>query len=128
MGDLHLGLFTAEELETGLDIFSSTLGDDVGQETAAHEPTERAITEEQGKTLISHIDNYVIELFTPARLEQTRSRLNAFLNSSDCPKKWLAFLMMLVTQLADEEVVENEKGFLIAAFLGEMRSANAALA
>jgi hypothetical protein len=39
----------------------------------------------------------------------------------------MAFIMMLVEYMADEKAVENEKGFLIHAFIGEMRALAAAM-
>jgi len=126
-GDLYLGLFTSEELEVGFDIFLTTREAEVAQEAAAQKPTESAITEEQGKDLITRVDDYLTELFTPVRLDQLRTRLNFILDSSDYERRWMAFIMMLVEYMADEEAVENEKPFLIHAFFGEMRALAAAM-
>ena len=126
-GDLCLGIFTTEELEAGLDIFGKTLGGAVIEETASQDPTTLTVSEETFKTLIAGMDDYITELFTPERLDQLRARLNTILGSSDFTGKWLAFIMMLVEYMADEEAVENEKWFLISAFLGEIRSVSEAL-
>jgi hypothetical protein len=126
-GDLYLGIFTTEELEAGLDIFGTTLGGAVIEETASQDPTTLTVSEETFKTLIAGMDDYITELFTPERLDQLRARLNTILGSSDFTGKWLAFIMMLVEYMADEEAVENEKWFLISAFLGEIRSVSEAL-
>ncbi len=126
-GDLYLGIFTTEELEAGLDIFGTTLGDAVTEETASQGPTTLTVSEETLKTLIAGIDDYITELFTPDRLDQLRARLNTILGSSIFTGKWLAFIMMLVEYMADEEAVENEKWFLISAFLGEIRSVSESL-
>lgn len=126
-GDLYLGLFTSEELEVGFDIYLTTREGDVTQEAAAHEPSEMVITEEQGRGLITRVDDYLTELFTPVRLDQLRTRLNFILDSSDYKRRWIAFIMMLVEYMADEKAVENEKPFLIHAFFGEMRALAAAM-
>ena len=60
-------------------------------------------------------------------LDRLRTRLNTILDSSDYERRWVAFIMMLVEYMADEEAVENEKGFLISAFFGEMRAVGAAM-
>jgi hypothetical protein len=126
-GDLYLGIFTPEELEAGLDTLRTTLEDDIMQEAGPQDSTTRVFTEEQGKSIVSRIDDYLTELFTPVRLDRLRKRLNTILDSSDYDRRWVAFIMMLADYLADEEAVENEKGFLFAAFFGEMRAAGAAL-
>jgi hypothetical protein len=126
-GDLYLELFTPEELETGFDIFETTFGGDVSQETAPQETPLLTIKEEKAKSLISRVDDYITELFTPERLDQLRARLNTVLNDPDCPKEWLAFIMMLGEYMATEDAAENEKPFLIRAFFGEMRAVSAAL-
>jgi hypothetical protein len=126
-GDLYLGIFTPEELEAGLVILGATREGDITQEAAAQEATTIEITEEQGKTLVSRIDDYLTGLFTPVRLDRLRNRLNAILDSSDYERRWVAFIMMLVEYMADEEAVENEKEFLITAFFGEMRAVGAAM-
>jgi hypothetical protein len=126
-GDLYLGVYTSEELEAGFDILRATRAGDVTQEATAQEPATRAITQEQGKSLISRIDDHLTELLTPARLDQLRTRLNTILDGSDYDRHWVAFLVMLVEYMADEEAVETEKGFLISAFLGEMRAVAAAM-
>jgi hypothetical protein len=126
-GELHLGIFTVEELEAGFDIFKTTLGDGISQETDTQEPITIEPTEETGKALVLRIDDFITELFTPVRLDQLRTRLNTILNDKDYPRRWLPFILMLADYMADEEAVENEKGFLISAFLGEMRAVGAAL-
>jgi hypothetical protein len=126
-GDLYLGIFTSEELEAGLVILGATREGDIIQEADAQDPTTIEITEEQGKALVLRIDDYLTELFSPVRLDRLRNRLNAILDSSDYERRWVAFIMMLVEYMADEEAVENEKGFLISAFFGEMRSVGAAM-
>jgi hypothetical protein len=126
-GDLYLGIFAVEELEVGFDIFKTTLGDNLSQETDAQEPITIKPTEEQGKALVLGIDDFITELFTPLRLDLLRTRLDTILNDKDSPRRWIPFILMLADYLADEEAVANEKGFLISAFLGEMRAVGAAL-
>jgi len=109
-GDLYLGIFTSEELEAGLDILETARQGDVTQEADAQDPTTIEITEEQGKALVSRIDDYLTELFTPVRLDQLRTRLNSILDSSDYERRWIAFIVLLVEYMADEDAVENEKG------------------
>jgi hypothetical protein len=126
-GDLYLGLFTPEEMKIGLDLFRTTMGDVIREEAAAQEPEKIAIPEEKAKALISEIDDTITQLFTPVRLDQLRMRLNSILNDTHLPKQWLSFVLMLREYMADEEAIENEKPFLISAFLGELRAVDAAL-
>lgn len=126
-GDLYLELFTPEELVAGFNLLKTTFGDDLGEETAPQETLLLAVTEEKAKSLISRVDGYITELFTPERLDQLRAQLNTVLNDPDCPGEWLAFIMMLAEYMAAEDAVENEKLFLLRAFFGEMGAVSAAL-
>jgi hypothetical protein len=119
-GELSLELFTPDELMAGSEIFKTIFTGD-GDDDDDDDEGDLEITEETGKALITQIDNYITELFTPERLEQLRARLKAIVDDPAYDKKWLAFFMMLNTYLTDEDAVENEKPFLIKTFFGEMR-------
>lgn len=41
------------------------------------------------------------------------------------PKRWLPFALMLRKYMADAEAIENERHFLISAFIGELRAVEA---
>jgi hypothetical protein len=126
-GDLYLGIFSREELEAGLDIFNQTLGGDIIEGADLQDETPLQIPEEKVKDLVLRLDDYVTDLFTPERLDRFRRRLRSIVNSPDYPEKWLAFRLMLLEYMADEDVMENEKRFFISALLGEMRVAGAAM-
>ena len=111
-GDLYLGLYSPEELETAHDIFAATFELDLAEEMATQDPL-------QLKDLIQQLDDYLTELITPERLHRLRARLAAVLKDP-AHKKWLGFLYMLVEYMADENAVEIEMRFLIQALLGEM--------
>lgn len=125
-GNLHFGLFASKELEAGLESLKIALGDDLSQETAPRDIPALELTEEKLGALISQIDQYITKLLTSERLDQLRKRLHLVLDNKDFPQKWLAFTMMAVEYMADEDAVENEKRFLISAFLGEMKAYGAA--
>ena len=119
MGELYLGLFTQEELLGGIEIFAKEVGYD--SDTGMISEEAFALPEEAGRTLVLRLDEYVEGLFTAERLEQLRVRLDVLLKEK-ANEKCLAFILMLVEYMKDEDAVENEKEFLIKALLGEMRA------
>ena len=88
------------------------------QETWDFRPLD--MSQEKGRAFISQVDSHITELVTPERLEQLRGRLDAILKDPATEREWLAFLYMLAQYMADEDAAENEKHFLITAFIGEM--------
>jgi len=116
-GDLYLGLYSPEELDTALDISGATFEPDLAEEMATQDPL-------QVKDFIQQLDDYLTELITPERLDRLRARLAAVLKDP-AYKEWLSFLSMLVEYMADENAVEVEMRFLIQALLGEMEMVTA---
>jgi hypothetical protein len=120
-GELNLGLYSPEELTAGLDAFRTALGIGEINETES-ETIVASMSEEKGKAVVLAIDHYVGRLFTPERLDQLRARIVTVLDTGEYPSKWLSFLLMLQEYMAYEDAAENERGFLIRALIGEMRS------
>jgi hypothetical protein len=120
-GKLNLELYSPEELAGGLDALRTALGIDTINE-AESETIAASMSEEKGKAVVLAIDNYVGQLFTPDRLDQLRARIATVMDTGEYPGKWLSFLLMLQEQMAREDAAKNERGFLIRALLGEMRS------
>jgi hypothetical protein len=119
-GELCLDLFSAEELQAGFEIVSTGLGYGSGEAAAAGvrmaEPTPEDV-----KATGQRMGAFLTEMFTPARFEQLRARLDAILNEETLPRAWLAFVLLLAQRMEEEDAAEYEKPFLLRAFLGEMR-------
>ncbi|MBN1976825.1 MAG: hypothetical protein JW918_05440 [Anaerolineae bacterium] len=120
-GKLSLELYSLEELAGGVDTLRTALGIDTINE-AESEPIAASMSEEKGKAVVLAIDNYVGQLFTPDRLDQLRARIATVMDTGEYPGRWLSFLLMLQEHMAYEDAAENERGFLIKALIGEMRS------
>jgi hypothetical protein len=128
-GELYLGLFTPEEIEAGLDIFESSWEDDLvsSDEAPLQETESYERTAPKGPGLISRLDAYLTERFTPERLEQLRTRLDTLIEEAKFPQEWLPFISMVQESMTNEDVLEQEKDFLLQAFIGEMRYTNDSL-
>jgi hypothetical protein len=125
-GELCLELFTDEELEAGVEIFKTVMAKKETDESAAPEgPADTSIAQ-ASRNLFSQLDLFLAERFTPERLEQLRTHLRTILDEASYPAKYFSFIKMLVDAMADEEAVENEKGFLLRALLGEIRAVSVA--
>lgn len=125
-GELRLELFSREELKKGFDILRTEFGYDTGKETVGEESPPLKVSQETGAVFISRLDDYITDLFAPERLDKLRARLDAILREPAYTGKWLAFILMLVEYMSDQDAVENEKSFLIRALLGEMRTVSKA--
>lgn len=119
-GELYLELFTHEELQAAADLFAEVLGYD--SETS----TRQEITEDTksgvGQALITRAETYITEMFTPERLAQLRDRLATLVNERVLEGKWLAFVYMLREDMKADNALEDQKGFLMRALFGEIRT------
>lgn len=127
-GELYLALYTEEEIDAGVEIMRTIFGGKFDEESDTEDEVETKLTEENAKTLVIRIDEFVTALFTQDRLEQLRARLREIAKNSEVPKKWRPFVLMLQDYMADENAAEYEKGFLIRALMGEIRIATEKLA
>lgn len=123
-GELDLELFTTEELEAGAEIFNTVMAETETDESVVSADSAKALFTEKSKTLLAQLETYLVERFTPERLAQLRARLQTIMDEADYPAKYASFIRMLTDYMADEKAVENEKAFLLRAFLGEMRTAS----
>lgn len=115
-GELNLGLFTAEELEAGAKIFNQVMREQAEDEKAADS------TKEQTQKLFTQLNAYLVELFTPERLEQLRARLQTILAEGVYPGRYFSYVKMATEAMAEEDAAENERPFLFKALLGELQT------
>jgi hypothetical protein len=120
-GELYLELYTEDELEGAAEIFAEALEIDTSEGTPSQTTDRLELNEKTAKVLFTKIDTYITNLFTSERLDRLRARLKAVANDPSYSQKWLPFRLMLTEYMADENAIENEKGFLIRALIGEMR-------
>jgi hypothetical protein len=120
-GELYLELYSKEELEAADQIFADVLEIDPDLESSELEKDRVELDEETGTLLITRLDDYITNLFTPERLSRLRQKLKAVITDQSHPKKWVPFKVMLAEYMADEEAVANEKRLLLQALFGEMR-------
>jgi len=125
-GELYLELFSDEELEAGAEIFKAVMTEKATDENAAPEGPTEAFIPQRSQNLFTQLDLYLVERFTPERLEQLRTRLRTILDEAGYAAKYFSFIKMLADAMADEEAAENERGFLLKALLGEIRAVSVA--
>ena len=123
-GSLYLGLYSLEELTGAIEILATQMGYNSAEEMMATDLPSLEIPKTVAKTYLVHLRSYIAELFTPARLDQLRSRIDAALRDSAHKGKWLPFIVMLREYLQHEDAVENELAFLISALFSEMHAAS----
>jgi hypothetical protein len=117
-GELHLGLFTEEELRGGLELLAEMLGYDetTGKLTKGITPTS-----EEAGSIVSRVEDYIVDLLTPQRLVQMQERLALLLKEKAFEQQWLPFVLLLAEDMKAEDAIETQRAFLVRTFFGEMR-------
>lgn len=119
-GDLYLELYSKEELAAGLEMFGQMM-DDAVAEARADGRGAVVLSQEKAQDFVALVGRYVGDLFTPERLDQLRARLDAALRSRAFGEDWFPFVYMLKQYVDKPDAAENERQFLVNAFLGELR-------
>jgi hypothetical protein len=123
-GNLYLELYSLEELAGAVEIWATLIGYDSAEEMMVKDQPPQEISQKVAKTYLVRLESYIAELFTPARLDQLRGRMDAILGDPAYKGEWLPLIVMLREYLQDENAIQNEMGFLISALFGEMSAAD----
>ena len=121
-GELYLGLFSSEELKGVMEIVAEFVGFDSAT-GKAETPTLLVDSEDARKKFFARLDEYITDLLTPERVDQLRGELDSILQEMDRDEKWLSFTLMLKEYMGHEDAAVIEKGILLRALLGEMKTA-----
>jgi hypothetical protein len=122
-GELYLGLYTEDELITAAEMMQDALGIDPAAETIPQEVVSVGMTEKKITALIARFDDYITGLFTPERLDELRQHLHQVVKASAFDEKWMSFMLLLEEDMAAEDALDHEMGFLIGTLFGELRTA-----
>ena len=120
-GNLYLALYSREELEGAAEVLATLIGYESAEEMLEQEDPLRGEPQDVAKTYVARLQSYLSALFTPARLEQLQSRMDAVVADPAYKGQWFPFVVMLREYLQDENAIQNEMGTLIGALFGEMR-------
>jgi hypothetical protein len=120
-GKLNLELFSPEELQGGVDIIGEVLQLQIDGEAAREESHQPTLTEEQSKTFLTRLEEYVAGLFAPERLEQLRAHLDSYLGEPGGNRPYMAFISMVDLHMRGDNAVEDEIWLLMQSFFWEMR-------
>jgi hypothetical protein len=128
-GRLNLGLFSPEDLSTGLDIVRATssaiLEDRLAEKAAGQGPIDLEVASEDEEALVSRFRSFLTGLFTPERLDHLGARLDSEWRTLPPGNKWRPFVFLLASHMADPVAAGQVKGFLTLAFMGEMTAQSA---
>ena len=119
-GDFHLGLFNEEEIKGGLEIFREIIVGGRAMGIENQDPSNPMFSKDMGQDLVDRLGSYLIELFTPERLEGLRQRLATLGPGGELEGEWSPFVMIATEYMKGDDGVENEKSFLIRALIAEM--------
>lgn len=118
-GDLYLDLFTSEELLGCGTVIKNVFGFECLEQTALAETPLEEASQEQVTAFAEQLGAYITDILTPERLDLLRARLDETLKDP-AYRKWWGFLAMIAGLMQKDHAVENEKAFLLRAFMGEL--------
>ncbi len=116
-GELNLGLFSNEELKVGVEIFNRVM-----KETDDEASAPGLTSKERTENFFIETTAYLLELFTPERLEQLRTRLQTVLAEGVHPVQYTGYVKLMTDAMAEADAVENETPFLFKALMGELQT------
>jgi hypothetical protein len=122
-GSLVLGLYAPNELVGALEMWVAAMGYKSVEEMEADDGPLPTMSEQAQKALAQQMMDHVTELFTPERLDELRTRVNAITTDPAFSREWLPFVLMLDRRLRDQDAVQNEIYFLFRAMVGEVSAA-----
>ncbi len=118
-GKLHFGFLSTEELENLSEHIVKSLGfSDPGKFKDAN-AFFSVMAEKKQKHVISGIENFINETFTPEKIEQMVQKLNSILKDPGDLQKWVSFILMIRSTLQGDDTIESRKVILIFITLGE---------
>jgi hypothetical protein len=120
-GKLFFGFLTTDELNKVSEHLVKSIGlSDKEQLRNAKAFLDR-LTEKKQKELISGMEDFIHEIFTPEKIEQMHQKLNSILKAPEDLKQWELFIFMLRNALMHEDVMKSRKNFFfICIILGEL--------
>jgi hypothetical protein len=121
-GELHLGLYSEDELEGGAAVIASAMGFDSVEQMPSGVVVWHELPEGMGSAIMAGLSSYLDELFTPERLEQSRARFDVLLRDPDYRGPHLPYILMLRQYVMEENAVEYGRKALLAALLGEINA------
>lgn len=114
-GELALNLYTPDEVAVAVQMAEKAFA--AQEESQAAEGAFKTIMGD----LIPQYTGYIEQLFTPERLTQLRQDLAAAAaDPTRVEAKWAAFLRIKQKDFAEDDAIDNEQRFLVAALLGQV--------
>jgi hypothetical protein len=121
-GELRLGLYTEDELETATAVIASAMGYESVEQMASAAVSGQGLPEGMGNAVVDALLSTIDELFTPERLEQLRARFDVLLRDPAYRGPHLPYMLMLRQYVMEEDAVAYAKKPLLAALLGEINA------
>ncbi len=118
-GDLHLGVFTPEELEAGHAVILEVVGEDGGEADEENDEPE-TFTQDDARTVITKLSDTIRQLLTGQRIEQLKARLDSTLKDSQTDPTYFSFIGLLSQTFDEPDAVEDQMPLLLHIFFREL--------
>jgi hypothetical protein len=120
-GKLFFGFLTTDELNKVSEHLVKSMGLSNKEQLRNAKTFLDRLTEKKQKELISGMENFIHEIFTPEKIQKMHQKLNSILKAPGDLKHWELFIFMLRNALMHEDVMKSRKNFFfICVILGEL--------
>ena len=119
-GKLCFGFLTTQELKKLIEYMVKSIGFSDIEHLKDSNALLSGLIEKKQKKLISALEIFINETFTPERIEQMRQKLNTILKDPGDLISYVPFIFMIRNPLQHKDASENQKNFFICIALGEL--------
>jgi hypothetical protein len=120
-GKLFFGFLTMDELNKVSEHLVKSMGLSNKEQLRNAKTFLDRLTEKKQKELISGMENFIHEIFTPEKIQKMHQKLNSILKAPGDLKHWELFIFMLRNALMHENIMKSRKNlFFICIILGEL--------
>lgn len=121
-GKLNLGVLTIDELNKVSELIIKAIGP-VGEDQLTDVEAFFAELDENKKTqLLSALDIFIQETFTPEKLNQISRNLDTIEKKTGDLGQWMLYIMMLKNMFLKQKVFKEQKTLLYEIIFGELAS------
>jgi hypothetical protein len=119
-GKLCFGFLSTDELNKVSEHIVKSTGFSATEQLRDPNAFLSGLTEKKQKELISGMEIFISEIFTPEKIKQMYEKLDSILKDPGDFKRWEPFIFMIRNPLQHKDASENQKNFFICIALGEL--------
>lgn len=119
-GNLNFGFLTSEELNKIREHIDRLSGSSSSEYPRSANAILTILTQKRRKKLISVMETFIHETFTPEKIDQMVQKLNSILKDPGDLERWQPFIILTRNYLQSDHVLEKHKKYFIYLTFGEL--------